>query len=170
MTTVTQVHEHGDLSLPPLKCPTRNSQTGAGYDKLTDRMKGALSKLNAILDSQGACYRFILGWRSQEYQDRLRGRWHRIADRMKSDKRTDAEICGQLRKAGFGQCPTAWVPPDSSGKRSAPTEKIQQARTSAESREHRDRSSRVAGIPGGGQAADDARGRRRLLPAETITL
>jgi hypothetical protein len=116
-TTISTITEFGDIAVPPLKC--FRIGTGPGYAELTDRMKAALSRLYATLEREHACYVFVLGWRSQAYQNHLREDWHRIADRPKGDPRSAQEICGQLDSAGYGQCPTGWSKPDDSGKRTA---------------------------------------------------
>ena len=68
-------------------------QTGAGYAQLTAAMKTALTKLYARLDRVKACYRFQVGYRDQAYQDRLRKRWHDIADQQgRGDRRTEAQV------------------------------------------------------------------------------
>lgn len=94
----------GKLSLEPI-C-IANVPTGKGYAQLNRAMKAALKRLYREVEKQHGCYRFTVGYRAQREQDRLRKRWHDIADRSGSgDRRTDAQICTALKGAGFAQCP-----------------------------------------------------------------
>lgn len=103
----------------PPGCPKKNVRTGPGYKDMDPGMKKAVSRLYANLDAADACYRFVIGWRPQQYQDRLRDRWHDIADKAKGDKRTNRQICKALKKAHFAQCPKGHLPPNGKGARVA---------------------------------------------------
>jgi hypothetical protein len=48
----------------------------------------------------------IFGWRSQDFQDKLRKRWHDIADKPNSAEKSTEQVCRELRAAGFAQLPT----------------------------------------------------------------
>lgn len=85
-------------------CPQPNAKTGKGYDGLSSTMKERLSTLYSILDTQNACYRFVIGFRDKTVQQDLFDRWHQIADHHRNQPGT----CPALHAAGFAQCPTGW--------------------------------------------------------------
>ena len=85
-------------------CP--NSRFGPGYDGLAPKMKSALNQLYFELERQNACYRFTSGYRSRAEQDKVRKRWHDIADDGgPKDRRSRDQVCTALKSAGFAQCP-----------------------------------------------------------------
>jgi len=94
----------GTLRLEPI-CVV-NVPTGKGYDRLSGAMKAALKRLYREIERHHGCYRFTVGYRAQGEQDRLRRRWHEIADRRGSgDHRSESQVCAALKGAGFAQCP-----------------------------------------------------------------
>ncbi len=94
----------GTLRLEPI-CDV-NVPTGKGYGRLSAAMKSALKRLYREIERRHGCYRFTVGYRSQAEQDRLRRRWHDVADRRGSgDHRSQSQVCAALKGAGFAQCP-----------------------------------------------------------------
>jgi hypothetical protein len=87
-------------------CPEPNVKTGKGYDGLSNTMKGRLKALYSILDSEKACYKFIVGFRNETTQKDLYDRWHQIAD----GHRGQNNLCSALKAARFAQCPSGWNP------------------------------------------------------------
>jgi hypothetical protein len=100
-------------------CHDRSSLSGTSWTGLKPGMRDALDRLWKILRPMHACYSPSSGFRSQDEQDKLRNKWHDIADHPKGDKRTDAQIHTALQSAGFAQDPAGYQSADSSGERVA---------------------------------------------------
>lgn len=92
----------GALTMKENACP--RIRTGKGYSELLPETKTGLDSYYNALDAVGACYRFVVGFRSQAEQDRLYTNWHAIADLQgPTDQRTAAQINMQLQAKGFAQ-------------------------------------------------------------------
>jgi hypothetical protein len=91
---------------PPSACPLSNIQAGPGYAGLKDAMKQALTRLYGLIEAAQGCYKFKSGYRSQQEQDKLRKKWHEIADRKATGPPpSPQEICEALKAAHFAQMP-----------------------------------------------------------------
>jgi hypothetical protein len=90
----------------PRGCPSLSTRTGPGYNDLNGQMKSALSRLFTNLDAIGACYKWIIGFRNESYQQDLYDRWHAIADHNQGNPK----VCSSEKAAHFAQCPTGYQP------------------------------------------------------------
>lgn len=101
-TGLTAFTSTGGFTMTENPCP--RVRTGKGYAELNNATKARLAEYYNILDKAGACYKFIVGYRSQQEQDKLYHDWHAIADKQgPGDHRTVATIDAELKAAGFAQ-------------------------------------------------------------------